>query len=187
MTEEKLLIEKASQGDKECFEKIINLYKNYIFAIILNFIKDNKEAENMAQEVFLQIFISLPKFQEDNFKGWISRIASNKSIDYMRKKRSRVKEVGIEDLEIIDIINKNKDRNNPETIFIKKESSQKTKKEIEALPRIYKDTIRKFYLEEMTYEEIAIEQKVSKKTVESRLYRGRILLKENWRDEDESP
>ena len=38
MTEEKLLIKRTLEGDQESFEKIINLYKNYIFAIILNFI-----------------------------------------------------------------------------------------------------------------------------------------------------
>lgn len=186
MNEESILIKKAGQGDKESFEKIINLYKRYIFAIILNFIKDNKEAENIAQEVFLQIFISLPKFKEDNFKGWISRIATNKSIDYKRKKKSRVKEVQLEDFQVIDTLSRDEGKDNPESLLIKKEFTNKVKSQVDSLPELYRDTIRKFYFQDMTYEEIAKEEKVSKKTIESRLYRGRILLKKNWRDGDES-
>lgn len=181
--EEKLLIEKASKGEKESFEKIINIYKNYVFAIILNFIKDSEEVQNISQEVFLQVYISLPKFKEDNFKAWISRITTNKAIDYLRKKRVRVKESQIDELENIDIKFLLVDRNGPESIFIDKENREEIKKKIDALPEIYRATIIKFYLEEKSYEEIALEDNVAIKTVESRLYRARLILKENWRDE----
>ncbi|OLS03471.1 RNA polymerase sigma factor [Tissierella creatinophila] len=181
--EEKLLIEKASKGEKESFEKIINIYKNYVFAIILNFIKDSEEVQNISQEVFLQIYISLPKFKEDNFKAWISRITTNKAIDYLRKKRARVKESQIDELENIDIKFLSVDRNEPESLFIDKENREEIKKKIDSLPEIYRSTIIKFYLEEKSYEEIALEDNVAIKTVESRLYRARLILKENWRDE----
>lgn len=185
MSEEKVLIKKATSGDKASFEKIINTYKNYVFAIILNFIKDNEEAQNIAQEVFLQIYISLPKFEEDNFKAWLSRITTNKSIDYLRKKRSRVKEVEIDNIENLDIyFNQNID--GPESLLMDKENKEDIRLEIERLPEIYKETIIKFYFQEKSYEEIAIDEGVSKKTIESRLYRGRLLLKKNWRDENGS-
>lgn len=186
MDQEIVLIEKASKGDKESFEEIINIYKNYVFAIILNFIKDKEETQNIAQEVFLQIYISLPKFKEDNFKAWISRITTNKSIDCLRNRRSRVKETEIDDLESVKFYKDLEERNSPEALLIDKENKETLKKEIDSLPEIYRDTILKFYLQEKSYQEIAIEEGVSKKTIESRLYRGRLLLKKNWRDRDDS-
>lgn len=186
MDDERIHIQKATMGDKESFEYIINAYKNYVFAIILSFIKDRQEAENIAQEVFLQIYISLPKFQEKNFKAWVSRITTNKSIDFLRKKRSRIKENEVEGIDIINFPYPIENTNEPEYLFIKKEDRQELIRQIEALPETYKNTIKKFYLEEKSYEKIASEENISIKTVESRLYRGRILLKKNWRDRDES-
>ncbi|MGO1470343.1 MAG: RNA polymerase sigma factor [Tissierella sp.] len=186
MEKEELLIEKACKGDKRSFERIINLYKNYIFAIILSFIKNYEEAENISQEVFLQIYISLPKFQEDNFKAWISRIATNKSIDYLRKKRSRVKEEKIDYIESIDINPRLENIKGPESLLLDKEKKEDIKKQIDSLPTIYKKTIIKFYLEEKSYKEIAREEDLPIKTIESRLYRGRQILKKNWRKKDDS-
>lgn len=180
------MIKKAARGHNESFESLVNAYKGYIFAIILTFIKENEEAENVSQEVFLQIYISLPKFQEDNFKAWISRIATNKSIDYLRKKRSRIKESKLEALEVMDIKEDIRQVTNPESLLINKEKKEEIRSEIEKLPQIYAQTIRKFYLEEKSYEEIALEENIPIKTVESRIYRGRILLKKKWRDRDGS-
>lgn len=180
------MIKKAASGHNESFESLVKAYKGYVFAIILTFIRENEEAENVSQEVFLQIYISLPKFQEDNFKAWISRIATNKSIDYLRKKRSRIQESKLEDIQEIVIKEDVRQVTNPESLLIDKEKSEEIRREIEKLPQIYAHTIRKFYLEEKSYEEIALEDKVPIKTVESRIYRGRLLLKKKWRDKDGS-
>lgn len=186
MSNEFQLIEKAKKGDRDSFEKLINIYKNYVFAIILNFIKDYDEVENVAQEVFLQIYISLPEYKADNFKAWISRITSNKSIDWIRKKKSNFKEETMEKSEyLIDFINIEEEKT-PEDIIIEKEKSREISKLCKSLPKIYEDTIRRFYLEGKSYEEIAKEENVTVKTIASRLYRGKNMLKEKWRGKDEA-
>ncbi|MDR7856835.1 sigma-70 family RNA polymerase sigma factor [Tissierella sp.] len=186
MINESVLIKKALDGDQDSFAKIVDLYKNYVFAIILNFIKDYNEVENVAQEVFLQIYLSLPKYQEDNFKGWIGRIASNKSIDWLRKKKSKFKEEVFENGE--ELINSPKLRHDdsPEEILIQKEKKESIAKLCKSVPQIYEEVIVKFYLQGKSYEEIAEEEEVSVKTIASRLYRGRNMLKEKWREENET-
>ena len=186
MNNEFQLIEKAKRGDKDSFEEIVDLYKNYVFAIILNFIKDYKEVENVAQEVFLQIYISLPEYKTDNFKAWVSRIASNKSIDWIRKKKSKFREETMEKSDyLIDIINIEKEKT-PEDILLEKENSEELFKLCRSLSPIYHETIKKFYLEGKSYEEMAKEENVTVKTIASRLYRGRNMLKEKWREKDET-
>ncbi len=186
MNNELILIEKAKSGDKDSFEKIVALYKNYVFAIILNFIKDYNEVENVAQEVFLQIYISLPEYKADNFKAWISRITSNKSIDWIRKKKSKFKEETMDKSEyLIDFINIEKEKT-PEDILLDKERSGEISKICKSISPIYEDVIKKFYLEGKSYEEIAEEENVTVKTIASRLYRGRNMLKEKWRGKDET-
>jgi RNA polymerase sigma factor (sigma-70 family) len=186
LSNESVLIKKAIEGDQDSFAKIVDLYKNYVFAIILNFIKDYNEVENVAQEVFLQIYLSLPKYQEDNFKGWIGRIASNKSIDWIRKKKSKFREEVLENSE--ELINNPRlsHVDTPEEILIQKEKKESITKLCKSVPPIYEEVIVKFYLQGKSYEEIAAEEEVSVKTIASRLYRGRNMLKEKWREENET-
>ena len=182
MNSEETLIKRAVAGDEDSFNQIIELYKNYVFAIILNFIKDYGEVENVAQEVFLQIYISLPTYDNDNFKGWISRITSNKSIDWIRRKKSKFKE---ETLELTEILVDKSEVNlieTPEIILIKKENSEELISVLNSIPDIYKRVLDQFYFQEMTYEQIAKEEDVTVKTVASRLYRGKNILKEKWRE-----
>lgn len=186
MDKELLLIKKAIEGDEQAFEKIVDLYKNYVFAIILNFIKDYNEVENVAQEVFLQIFISLPKYESDNFKGWISRIASNKSIDWIRRKKSKFKEETMENSQEIIEDPKYSHVETPEEIFLQNEKIKEINNMCSSISPIYEDVIRKFYLEGRSYEEIAGEEGVTVKTIASRLYRARNILKEKWREENET-
>lgn len=183
MRNESELIKKAIEGDQDSFAEIVNLYKNYVFAIILNFIKDYNEVENVAQEVFLQIYLSLPNYQDDNFKAWISRITSNKSIDWIRKKKSKFREDVMENSEeLIDNINDNS-VDTPEEIFLENEKREEISKMCSSISPIYEDVIRKFYLEGKSYEEIAQEEEVSVKTIASRLYRGKNMLKDKWRED----
>ncbi len=186
MQDELDLIKKAKDGDSIAFEDIVDKYKNYVFAIILNFIKDNQEAENVLQEAFLQIYLSLPKYKDDNFKGWIGRISANKSIDYIRKKKAKFKEEVFENSEFLIDNTRQVDFSTPEEILIEKEKTEEISKFCSSIPKIYEDTIRKFYLEGKSYEEIAFEEQVTVKTVASRIYRGKNMLKEKWSEKDET-
>ncbi len=73
----------------------------------------------------------------------------------------------------------------PEDILIEKEKRQKVRRVCKSLPDIYENAIIKFYFEEKSYEEIAKEEGTTEKTIASRLYRGRILLREKWREEND--
>lgn len=182
--DENLLIEKAKSGHEDSFSKLIDIYKNYIFAIILNFIKDYDEVENVAQEVSLQIYVSLPTYDQNNFKGWIGRIATNKAIDWLRKKKAKFNDEVLEDgiLERVPL----EQKDNPEILLLEKEKQEELLKALDSIPEIYRITLKKFYFQDKSYETIAKEENVTTKTIASRLYRAKILLKENWRKEDEA-
>ncbi len=185
MINEKLLIKKAARGSEAAFEDLINLYKNYVFAIILNFIKDHNEVENLAQEVFLQVYLSLPSYKEDNFKGWIGRIATNKSIDWIRKKRAKYKEEVLDREDLLDKIDFSQNKT-PEDLVLEKEKKEEISKLCSSMPKIYEEAIINFYMEGKSYEEMALEEGVSVKTIASRLYRAKNILREKWREENET-
>ncbi len=185
MERESLLIKKSIEGSEKAFANIVNNYKNYIFAIILNFIKDYGEAENVAQEVFLQIYTSLPTYDDNNFKAWIGKIAANKSIDWIRRKKTKFREKAVDNT--TDLIDSTaSDKNNLEISIIDKERKEVLTKILNNMPEIYRSVIDKFYFQEKSYEMIAREEDVPIKTIASRLYRAKILLKEKWREENEA-
>ncbi|SDX74224.1 RNA polymerase sigma factor, sigma-70 family [Tepidimicrobium xylanilyticum] len=187
MDQDLQLIKQVLAGNKAAFEKIVEKYKGYVFAIIFNFVKDHYEVESIAQEVFLQIYISLPEFKFDNFKGWISRITANKAIDWKRKKQSKFREETMEYMEAIADREKIGEYKTPEDLLIEKEHREKIRRVCKNIPSIYENVIIKYYFQEKSYEEIAEEEGITVKTVASRLYRGRNILREKWRlEEDET-
>lgn len=178
------LVWRSRQGDQEAFAQIVNFYKAYVFAVILNFVRETDEAENIAQEVFLQIYRSLPRYRSQNLKAWIGKIALNKSLDFQRKAQRRVREELCTDE---DELSKDRNRpeftgNDPETVLLRKERQERVEEVCLALPEVYRRTIEKYYLEEKSYQQIAAEDQISVKTVESRLYRAKSLFREKWEE-----
>lgn len=78
------LITAYQQGDKRAFDGIYSLYYGPIYYIIYKMIRDRHEAEDVTQEVFLQIFHQLRELTDPaSFQCWSNRIAYHKTLDYM--------------------------------------------------------------------------------------------------------
>lgn len=170
-------VQRFLSGDQEAFREIVDVYKAYVFAIILNFVKQQDEAENVAQEVFMQIYRSLPQYRFQSFKSWIGKIATTKAIDWQRKQAKLSREEPRMDL--LEIIGTG-GTHTPEEILLQEEKQKRVWEVCRELPAAYRRTIIKFYLEGKSYQQIAQEEGTTVKTVESRLYRARSIFKERW-------
>ncbi|MBP1999589.1 RNA polymerase sigma factor (sigma-70 family) [Paenibacillus shirakamiensis] len=144
-------------------------------------LRDAKEAEDTAQETFLQIYESLPQYRFEGFKTWISRICFHKAIDAKRRKeRRREDEWNSEDWLQAKIA----DEDEPLDMLIKRESKLTLHTRISSLPPAHRHIVTEFYLKEKTYDQIASEEGVSVRTIESRLYRARGFIREHWKEEE---
>ena len=165
--------------DSQAFEELINQYKAYVFAIILRIINDPDDAQDIAQEVFLQLYRSLHEYQPDHLKAWIGRITTNKAIDWKRKQARQLALVD-SDMErqtipgVMDM--------SPEQMLLQQERESHMKDLCRSLPPRYSQVIIKYHFENKSYQQIAREEGISLKTVESRLYRARRLLREQWKE-----
>jgi RNA polymerase sigma factor (sigma-70 family) len=158
---------------------LIDRYKAYVFAIILNLLPGSNEAEDIAQEVFLQVYRSLPDYHSQNFKAWLGKITLNKTLDW---KRSHTKYDRQEPLDIGYLADESESRA-PDLLLIKNESQNQLREICRQLPSIYSQIIQEYYFESRSYAEIAQHGGVSVKTVESRLYRARAMIKQKWKEE----
>ncbi|NLP36972.1 MAG: RNA polymerase sigma factor [Firmicutes bacterium] len=180
MNAEEVLIKQAAAGDKAAFEQLVEKYKAYVLAIILQLIPDSFHAENVAQEVFLQMYISLPQYRFAGFRTWLGRMATRKAIDWKRKQRR------IQEKEIFIPGNEQLPVQEGQDFVIEKLMRQEEAKQIRALcrqlPGRYQAVIEKYYFLGKSYRQIALEEKIAVKTVETRLYRARQKLKEKWEE-----
>jgi len=174
------LIEKVIAGNDHAFRILVEKYRNHLFRTVFSVLKDQKEAEDATQEVFIKIYTSLPKYENQGFKTWLTRIAINHAIDVKRKQQRRREDV----MEEMELQIESPESNNVELEVIKRERQKLVQSRLKEVPANYRDVIYGFYIEEKSYQEIASEQNVQVKTIETKLYRARLWIKNHWKEEE---
>jgi RNA polymerase sigma factor (sigma-70 family) len=162
-------------GNDAAFAVLVERYKNYVFALIYPILRNRDDAEDAAQETFLKLYRSLAQYSQGSFKSWLGRISINTAID-MKRKRERLGENLLGNL--------------PDRYSIPEPSAEEKVVEDElfledlccGLPESFKRVVYQYYVQEKSCREIAIEQGVAVRTVESRLYRSRKLIREKLRE-----
>jgi len=86
MTEIELLA-LAKQGDLFAFNELVDTYERLVYNVCFRVTMNKQDAEDASQEAFITAFQKLDQFSGESFKSWLLRIASNKSIDLIRKNR----------------------------------------------------------------------------------------------------
>ncbi|WP_414698861.1 sigma-70 family RNA polymerase sigma factor [Paenibacillus sp. LPE1-1-1.1] len=142
------------------------------------------DAEDVTQEVLLQIYRSLPDCRLDGLKTWITRIAVNRSIDFKRSRARRPEELADSDAMSERMQEENSVMPAAELVAIEQADRQQVRERVEEMPDNYREVVTAFYMEDKSYEQIAAETGLERKSVESRLYRARSWMKRHWRKED---
>lgn len=173
----KLALEKQDQA---AFKKLMNRYRDSIFFMVLKIVHNRDDAEDLTIEAFGKAFNNIHKYdQRYAFSTWLFKIATNNSIDFIRKKRlettSLDKGIGGDDGDEITIDVKS-EALNPEEKMVKKQRAFSVRGNIEKLDEKYRQLIKLRYYEEYSYDEIAAELDLPLGTVKAQLYRAKELL-----------
>ncbi len=87
---EKDLIRNIKSGNEDAFKEFINKYQKLVLNTCYSFLNDKTDAEDVTQEVFISVFLSADKFNENSkISTWLYRIAVNKSLNYIRDNKKR--------------------------------------------------------------------------------------------------
>ena len=179
------LIDKALAGDQSAYEQLMKKYSNVVGMLIQKVIHNSNEIEDLKQEIFIKAFNSLNSFKREYaFSTWLFRIATNHSIDFLRKKQ--LKTQSMEDtLETQDGSLRHQYATReptPESKLIEMEATQHITKAIENLPEKYRRCIEMRHKEEKSYEEISEELSLPIGTVKARIFRAREILNKELRE-----
>lgn len=143
-------------------------------------LRNQKDAEDATQEIFLKIYNSLPKYEGKGLKTWITRIAVNHSID-MKRKKERRREVVTED-QVLQF--KTTSTDSIEGELIKKEQQRQVQDKIKELPENYRVVVHGYYIQEKSSQQLAVELDVKEKTIVVKLHRARNWMRKRWKEED---
>lgn len=180
--EDHRLIESAITGNEKAYQKLMMKYRKSVYYLIFKMVRNPQDAEDLTQETFVKAFSSLAKFDTRYaFSTWIFKIASNNTIDFIRKQRMQTYSIN-------ESINTEDGVNNPlqiedtgliaHDIVMRDQRKQYLAIAIAKLPERYQQLITLRYFEEYSYEEVAEHLKVPLGTVKAQLHRARELLNE---------
>lgn len=173
MEEEKKWIEEVRAGNMQAFTKIIDKYKNQLFATVLRMTKNPEDAQDLVQEAFIKVYEQLNKYDfKGSFSSWLYRVTINHCLDELRKKRYQVEHITFNEKGI-----DSSEENEPEIVFLKKEKSRQLEKLIASLPEDERMIILLRYANERSYEEISELLHIPLSTVRNKLHRAKKKLR----------
>ena len=168
------LVHLVLSGDDEAFRILVERYKAYVFAIVYPILRNSADVEDTAQEVFLKIYRSLPKFAHGSFKSWVGRIAANSAIDLKRKQAREMESMLKVEPGVVSAQSAEEE--------VLSSGSAAFERLLSKLPDKHRRVLFKYYVQQKSLSEIAAAEGVSIRTVESRLYRSRKTLREMWKE-----
>ena len=177
------LMLRVKQGDSAAFEELVDKYKQPVTNLLYRTLKDATEAEDLAQNVFVQVYKSADRYRvEAKFSTWLYTIARNLCLNEIRR-RSRHPAESLDraaDPDDDTPARQFEDRRNvaaPDQM-LQSELVQKVEQAVAALPENQRTAILLFKEKEKSYEEIAEILQCSLSATKSLIHRGRETLKQ---------
>ena len=181
------LIARCQKADVAAFNEIVGRYKGKIYSYVYRMTGNAEDAEDLTQEVFVKMYTSIHGFRaEASLSTWLFRIAGNLCVDSFRRKKVRPNALSL-DAPINEGDSEGAGREipdgalAPETLLGRKELSAHIQAAIAKLPPKLRSAIVLHDVEGLAYEEIAEVEKVPLGTVKSRIFNGRVALRETLR------
>ena len=164
---EKEMIKAILEGDQKAFKLLVDTYQLMVVNTCHAFVHDRNEAEDIAQDVFIQVFESLGKFRfESKLSTWLYRIAVNRSINHCKSPRGRAIKVDIESWKQMP----------QQQLLEEQEQLELLHRAIDRLPENQRTALILNKYEELSYKEIAEVMGVTLSSVESLLFRAKNNL-----------
>jgi len=176
----KLIDQATEEGDEQAFAILMERYNKPVYHMILKMVRNVDDAEDLTIEAFAKAFKNLYRFKKDyTFSTWLFRIATNNSIDFIRKKRLETMSLDTSyqdesgESVTIDVQDKNM---NPQEEAINSQKKELVQLFVTKLPAKYQRLVKLRYFKELSYEEIAKELDAPLGTVKAQLHRARELM-----------
>ena len=170
------LIGQVLRGDQKAYAVLVDRYQNYVFTLVLRYVKTREDAEEVAQDVFVKAYRALADFKgQSKFSTWLYTITTTPAISFLRKKKVEVQSLDNDNVfQAADTMDSGMHANQIE----QKSKVQMVNEAIRLLGADDSQVITLFYQGEQTLEEIAQIMGKEPNAVKVQLHRARGRLKE---------
>jgi len=181
------LARRAQQGDVESFALLVTRYQRLVFRILwLRLGEAREEAEDLTQEAFLRAWQHVRQYDPDRpFKAWIAQVARNLATDRHRARARRPEDSGLDEsaLETLTLpaataASPASPSADPQTHMEVREERGRLLGHLQALPQHYREVLVLRFVEDLSYDDIALLLDLPLGSVKTRIFRGRELLKQ---------
>jgi RNA polymerase sigma-70 factor, ECF subfamily len=174
------LISKALGGSQRCWDKLVRRHETMVYNYCLRMTCNRGDALDLLQEVFLSVYRHLPSYRgQGQFKGWMMRIAVNKTMDLLRlRQRSPKLSTGAAaDAAMLDW--QAPDNHDPDNLYEQHDNNARIRDSLQVLPTEQRLVVELKFFQHLTFEDIAYQTGVPCNTVKSRLYAALVKLKDS--------
>jgi len=180
------LVRRVQRGDKGAFDALVLKYQHKLVKLVMRYVRNPAEAEDIAQEAFIKAYRALPQFRGDSaFYTWLYRIAINTAKNAVVSRDRSPIEYDLDRSntdESYDMQGRMKDAETPEGLVLTDEIRSIVNAAIDALPEDLRTAIVLRELEGLSYEEIAAAMDCPVGTVRSRIFRAREAIDHRLRE-----
>ena len=178
---ESTFIADLQAGKREAYSRLLDEYEQRVFRTCLSFVPNKEDAEDIAQEVFVEVFRSIHKFQGNSkLSTWMYRISTNKSLEFIRKKNTKKRFAFVQSIfgnEIpIDKTSYFTEMNHPGILLENKEKSETIFRAINQLPEAQRIVFTLHKIDGLSYKEVGEITEKSVSSVESLMFRAKKNL-----------
>ncbi len=180
------LVRRVQRGDKGAFDALVLKYQHKVVKLVMRYVRNPAEAEDVAQEAFIKAYRALPQFRGDSaFYTWLYRIAINTAKNAVVSRDRSPVDFDLDAQnpdESYDMQSRLKDSETPEGLVLTDEIRGTVNSAIDALPEDLRTAIILRELEGLSYEEIAAAMGCPVGTVRSRIFRAREAIDRRLRE-----
>ncbi len=171
-----LFLDSLRNGDETSWKILIDDYKDKVFKTVLSFVPFVDDAEDLAQEVFIEVHKSIAGFRrQSTLSTWIYRITVNKAINYLKKNKKHLNSRPLQDY-FSDTHEQYAVTDDASSSIQQKEHRKIIMQAIQSLPQRQAKVFVMHKIEGMPYKEISEMTNLSLSSVESLMHRAKISL-----------
>ena len=167
--QDRILIQRILSGHPEEYARVVEKYSKPIYNLVIRLIGQNQDTNDLTQEIFIKVFESLARFDQDKrFFPWLYTVALNVIRNYKKKtkKESTLKS------ENQDTDTASQALSRPDLIVSRKQQAERLNQHIQGLPESLQEAIVLRYYQDCSFKEIADVLGVSLSAAKMRVYRG---------------
>jgi RNA polymerase sigma-70 factor (ECF subfamily) len=168
--DDQMIVSQVVSGQKELFRLLVKRYDRAVYGMGLSFFRNAEDASDFAQDVFLKVYQSLPRFEgRSRFSTWLYKIAYNTAVNGIKRQKEYR---SLAEEEVL------RDEDTPERKLIRSAAREAVLDALDTLPGRYRICVDLFFFYDRSYQEIEVITGYPVNTIKSHVFRAKKLLRE---------